>query len=66
MGLVTLEAVRGTLILLDGALPHLSGPNLSQKPRHAYTIHAIDGRSEYLADNWLQRPMLPLRGFGCD
>ncbi len=62
-GLVALEAARGTLVLLDGALPHMSGPNLSDKPRHAYTIHAIDGGAEYLADNWLQRPTLPLRGF---
>lgn len=63
-GLVALEARRGTLVLLDGALPHKSGPNLSARPRHAYTIHAIDGAAAYLADNWLQRPTLPLRGFG--
>ncbi len=62
-GLVPLEAVRGTLVLLDGALPHRSGPNLSDKPRHAYTIHAIDGVARYLPDNWLQRPTIPLRGF---
>ena len=62
-GLVALEAGRGTLVLLDGALPHRSGPNLSDKPRHAYTIHAIDGVADYLPDNWLQRPGLPLRGF---
>ena len=62
-GLVPLEAGRGTLVLLDGALPHRSGPNQSDKPRHAYTIHAIDGNARYLPDNWLQRPTLPLRGF---
>jgi phytanoyl-CoA hydroxylase len=62
-GLVPLEARRGTLVLLDGALPHRSGPNLSDKPRHAYTIHAIDGSAEYLPDNWLQRPTIPMRGF---
>jgi len=62
-GLVALEATRGTLVLLDGALPHLSGPNLSDRPRHAYTLHAIEGNAEYLPDNWLQRPALPLRGF---
>ena len=62
-GLVPLEAPRGTLVLLHGALPHRSGPNLSDKPRHAYTIHAIDGTAHYLPDNWLQRPTLPLRGF---
>ncbi len=62
-GLVPLEAARGTLIVLDGALPHRSGPNLSDKPRHAYTLHAIDGTAAYLPDNWLQRPRVPLRGF---
>jgi len=62
-GLVAIEARRGTLVLLDGTLPHRSGPNLSDKPRHAYTIHALDGVAKYLPDNWLQRPTLPLRGF---
>lgn len=62
-GLVPLEARRGTLVLLHGALPHRSGANASDRPRHAYTIHAIDGRASYLPDNWLRRPALPLRGF---
>jgi len=62
-GLVPLEAPRGTLVVLHGTLPHLSGPNTSDKPRHAYTIHAIDGTAKYLADNWLQRPNLTMRGF---
>jgi phytanoyl-CoA hydroxylase len=62
-GLVPLEAKRGTLILLDGALPHLSGPNRSEHPRHAYTLHAIDGTARYLDDNWLRRERVPLRGF---
>jgi phytanoyl-CoA hydroxylase len=61
--LVPLEARRGTLVLLHGALPHLSGPNRSDRPRHAYTLHAIDGTADYLADNWLQRPTLAPRGF---
>ncbi len=62
-GLVPLEARRGTLVLLHGALPHLSGPNRSDRPRHAYTLHAIDATADYLPDNWLQRPTLPPRGF---
>ena len=61
-----LEAKRGTLVLLDGAVPHLSAANTSDKPRHAYTIHAIDGMANYLDDNWLQRPTLPLRGFSAN
>lgn len=63
VGLVPLEAARGTLVLLNGSLPHRSGPNTSDKPRHAYTVHVIDGAANYLTDNWLQRPLLPLRGF---
>lgn len=62
-GLVPLEVARGTLVLLNGSLPHLSGPNTSEKPRHAYTVHVIDGTANYPADNWLQRPHLPMRGF---
>lgn len=62
-GLVPLEAPRGTLVLLHGTLPHLSGPNTSDKPRHAYTIHAIDATARYPEDNWLQRPNLAMRGF---
>ena len=62
-GLVPIEATRGTLVLLHGALPHLSGPNRSDKPRHAYTLHAVDATADYLPDNWLQRLTLPLRGF---
>jgi phytanoyl-CoA hydroxylase len=63
-GLVPLEAPRGTLIVLHGLLPHLSGPNRSARSRHAYALHVIDGAARYSADNWLQRgPHMPLRGF---
>jgi phytanoyl-CoA hydroxylase len=63
-GYVPLEAPKGTLVLLDGLLPHASGPNLSERSRHAYSLHIIDGRCAYPADNWLQRdPALPARGF---
>ena len=58
-----LEVRRGTLVVLHGLLPHASAPNRSARPRHAYTLHLIDGRAAYAADNWLQRPDLPLRGF---
>jgi phytanoyl-CoA hydroxylase len=60
---VALEARRGTLVILHGLLPHASAPNRSSRPRHAYAVHLIDGRADYPADNWLQRPDLPLRGF---
>ncbi|MFI5001943.1 MAG: phytanoyl-CoA dioxygenase family protein [Reyranellales bacterium] len=60
---VALQARRGTLVVLHGLLPHASAPNRSAKPRHAYALHLIDARAEYDADNWLQRPDLPLKGF---
>lgn len=62
--LVPLEATAGTLVLLHGLLPHWSDVNRSARSRHAYTVHVIDARADYPADNWLQRPdSLPLRGF---
>jgi len=58
------EAKVGTLVIFHGRTPHLSGPNLSAKSRHAYTLHVIDKNCHYPAENWLQRnPDLPLRGF---
>jgi len=63
-GLLPLEARQGTLIVLHGLLPHLSGPNRSNRSRHAYALHVIDGRARYSEDNWLRRaPDMPLRGF---
>jgi len=61
---VPAEAKAGTLVIFDGRAPHMSGPNLSDKSRHAYTLHVIDRNSRYPAENWLQRGTnLPLRGF---
>lgn len=57
------EARAGTLVVFDGRTPHMSGPNHSEKSRHAYTLHVIDRQCRYPEENWLQRsPDLPLRG----
>lgn len=62
--LVPLEVSKGTLVLLNGLLPHKSLANNSPKSRHAYTLHVIPGKCVYSASNWLQRPAeMPLRGF---
>ena len=62
--MVALEADAGTLVLLHGQLPHRSGANLSERSRHAYTLHLIDGSNSYPGDNWLIRPgNFPPRGF---
>ncbi len=59
-----MEAEAGTLVVLNGLLPHWSAPNTSEKSRHAFTLHIIEGNAEYPADNWLQRgPDMPLQGF---
>lgn len=58
-----IEVPRGSLVVLHGLLPHASGPNRSSRPRHAYALHLIDAAADYPAENWLQRPHLPLRGF---
>jgi len=58
------EAPAGSLVIFDGRAPHMSGPNRSEKSRHAYTLHVIDRNCHYPDDNWLQRgDGLPLRGF---
>lgn len=61
---VAAEVKAGSVVIFDGRAPHLSGANLSDKSRHAYTLHVIDRKSYYPAENWLQRSAaLPLRGF---
>ncbi|BDE04961.1 phytanoyl-CoA dioxygenase [Vulcanimicrobium alpinum] len=58
------EVEAGTLVVFHGLLPHYSAPNRSARSRHAYTLHAVDGRAHYAATNWLQRgASLPVRGF---
>jgi phytanoyl-CoA hydroxylase len=62
--IVSLEARKGTLVLLHGQLPHRSNANLSDRSRHAFTLHLVDGACTYSLDNWLIRPeILPFRGF---
>ena len=61
---VHLDAKKGTLVVLHGLLPHYSSANRSNRSRHAYALHCIDGTARYPADNWLRRgPDFPLKGF---
>jgi phytanoyl-CoA hydroxylase len=63
-GAVPLEARAGTLVVLNGLVPHLSSANRSVRSRHAYSLHVIDAGAEYPGNNWLQRPAeFPLSGF---
>jgi phytanoyl-CoA hydroxylase len=61
---VPLEAQAGSLVCFHGLLPHYSAPNRSPVSRHAYTLHATDGRTAYSPHNWIQRDAaFPPRGF---
>jgi phytanoyl-CoA hydroxylase len=60
---IPLEVRAGTLVVFHGLLPHYSAPNRSSHSRHAYTLHAVDGRAVYSPRNWLQRTTIPPRGF---
>ncbi|MEQ9161078.1 MAG: phytanoyl-CoA dioxygenase family protein, partial [Ilumatobacter fluminis] len=60
--LVPLEVPAGTMVVLDGLLPHWSDANRSGHSRHAYTVHCISAAAEYPDWNWLRRDDgLPLR-----
>ena len=56
-GAVPLEIPAGSLVLLHASLVHYSEANNSDKSRHAYSIHLVEGGKgvRYPADNWLQR-----------
>lgn len=45
---------KGTLVVFDGLLPHFSAPNLSDKSRHAFTLHITCAKTKYAKENWLQ------------
>jgi phytanoyl-CoA hydroxylase len=53
--LVPLEVSKGSLVVLNGLLPHRSYENRSSRSRHAYTLHLMHADAEYPEDNWLQR-----------
>ena len=57
-GAVPLEVKAGTMVVLHGAVVHFSRENRSERSRHAFTLHAVEGApgTEYPKDNWLQRP----------
>jgi phytanoyl-CoA hydroxylase len=61
---VALPVPQGTLIAFSGLFPHLSSANTSDKSRHAYTLHTIDGACHYPKNNWLIRDEGdPIKGF---
>ncbi len=63
-GMEPLEVKKGACVVLDGLLPHYSLPNTSGKSRQAYSIHCVSPSSVYPKENWLQRDMKGVKGFG--
>ena len=62
--MVPLECPAGTLVVLHGENVHMSHANTSASPRHAYSMHVVegDGSVRWSPDNWLQRDAaLPFR-----
>jgi phytanoyl-CoA hydroxylase len=55
-----LEVKKGTLVVFNGLLPHFSAPNLSDKSRHAFTLHMACANTSYAKENWLQAKPSPL------
>ena len=69
---VPVEAKAGTLVLLHGANVHLSRENVSERSRHAFSVHVVEGGPghPWLPQNWLQRrpdfPFEPLYDRGAE
>lgn len=53
---VPLEVAAGALVLLHGAVWHMSHENTSPRSRHAYSVHFVEERTQWDDANWLQRP----------
>lgn len=49
-----LEVKAGSLVVFNGALPHFSEANRSNKSRHAFTLHLTSAQAKYDELNWLR------------
>ena len=58
-GFVPVECQAGDLLAFEGTLDHLSLPNFSQKARHTFQLHLVEGPEAgvtWAPSNWLQYP----------
>lgn len=58
-GFVPVECKAGDLVAFPGELDHLSLPNFSNKPRHTFQLHLVEGERSgvtWSKSNWLQYP----------
>ena len=56
-GAIPFEVKAGSIVLLHNQFVHFSKPNVSDKSRHAYTMHVVerDEGYEYSELNWIRR-----------
>lgn len=52
---VAVEVAAGSLVIFNDHMPHYSSRNLSQRTRHAFTMHFAEAGSAWSKYNWLQR-----------
>jgi phytanoyl-CoA hydroxylase len=58
-GFVPIECKAGDLLTLSGQLDHLSLPNGSNRARHTFQLHLVEGTGAgvtWSPSNWLQYP----------
>jgi len=58
-GFIPVECKAGDLVLIHGQVEHCSMPNKSEKPRHSFQLHLVEGPAEgieWSQLNWLQYP----------
>jgi len=55
---IPVEVSAGSVVIFHDHMPHYSSQNLSDKSRHAFTLHVADKSSRWSDKNWLQRPAL--------
>ena len=58
-GFVPVECKAGDLLAFEGTLDHLSLPNFSDKARHTFQLHLVEGPDAgvtWAPSNWLQYP----------
>jgi phytanoyl-CoA hydroxylase len=58
-GFIPVECKKGDLVVFPGELDHLSLPNVSDKQRHTFQLHLVEGEKAgvtWSETNWLQYP----------
>lgn len=55
---IAVEVPAGSMVIFHDHMPHYSSQNLSDKSRHAFTLHVAEKSAQWSEKNWLQRPAL--------